>query len=104
MKKIALLDTDFISKTHIVRVNDANRLIDRVLELPECSFLCHEQTNIELQRHSTHAIAWLEAKIQSGAIEEYSDERLIREMTGRYHRAGLYQYTAYLRSACDAIR
>ena len=33
--KCALLDTDFISKLHITRKDDENRLIERVLELQE---------------------------------------------------------------------
>lgn len=43
MKKIALLDTDFISKTHIVRTGADDHLIDRILELPGYEFYCHEQ-------------------------------------------------------------
>ena len=42
MKKYALLDTDFISKTHSVQDN-GNHLIDRVMELPEYEFFCHAQ-------------------------------------------------------------
>lgn len=45
-KKCALLDTDFISKLHITRKDDENRLIDRVLELPDYQFVCHEQIAI----------------------------------------------------------
>jgi hypothetical protein len=48
--KCALLDTDFISKLHIIRKDDENRLIDRVLELPGYQFVCHEQIAIELGR------------------------------------------------------
>lgn len=33
MSKFALLDTDFISKLHITRKDDDNRLIDLVMEL-----------------------------------------------------------------------
>ena len=91
MRRLALLDTDFISKTHIVRVDDNNHLIDRVLELPECSFICHEQTEVELRRHNSHAPGWLDAKIKSGEIEQYTDERILKEMTGLYFNAGLYQ-------------
>jgi len=40
--KYALLDTDFISKTYTVSIDENNRLIDRVLEMPGYSFVCHE--------------------------------------------------------------
>ena len=35
MKRYALLDTDFISKTYSVQDDGGNHLIDRVMELPE---------------------------------------------------------------------
>ena len=35
MKRYALLDTDFISKTYSVQDDGGNLLIDRVMELPE---------------------------------------------------------------------
>ena len=41
MKRYALLDTDFISKTHSVQDDGGNHLIDRVMELPEYEFFCH---------------------------------------------------------------
>lgn len=43
MKRYALLDTDFISKTHSVQDGGGNHLIDRVMELPEYEFFCHAQ-------------------------------------------------------------
>lgn len=103
MRRLVLLDTDFISKTHIVRIDDNNHLIDRVLDLPECSFICHEQTGVELRRHNSHAPEWLDEKIKSGEIEQYTDERILKEMTGLYFNAGLYQHTALLKTACEAF-
>ena len=52
MKKIALLDTDLISKAHIVQTDADNHLIDRILELSGYEFYCHEQTVMELGRHN----------------------------------------------------
>ena len=43
MKRYALLDTDFISKTYSVQDDGGNHLIDRVMELPEYEFFCHAQ-------------------------------------------------------------
>ena len=103
MKKIALLDTDFISKTHIVRTDADNHLIDRILELPGYEFYCHEQTVEELRRHNAHAPSWLSGKIQIGDIKEYTDENIVSGLSGLYFKAGLYQYTAFLKTACDAF-
>lgn len=44
MKRYALLDTDFISKTHSVQDDGGNHLIDRVIELPEY-VLCGSNAN-----------------------------------------------------------
>lgn len=103
MKKIALLDTDFISKTHIVRTDDDHHLIDCVLELPGYSFFCHEQTVVELSRHNAHAPAWLNEKIQCGVISQYTDARIIHEMTALYKKLGLYQHALWLKNACNAF-
>ncbi len=49
-EKYALLDTDFISKTHLIRKDEENKLIDRITEMPGYRFYCHEQIKTELQR------------------------------------------------------
>lgn len=49
MKRYALLDTDFISKTHSVQDDGGNHLIDRVMELPGYEFFCHAQIVTELK-------------------------------------------------------
>lgn len=51
-EKYALLDTDFISKTHLIRKDEENKLIDRITEMPGYRFYCHEQIKTELQRHN----------------------------------------------------
>lgn len=51
-EKYALLDTDFISKTHLIRRDDQNRLIDKIMEIPNYTFYCHKQISIELLRHN----------------------------------------------------
>ena len=103
MKKVALLDTDFISKAHRISISEGDRLIDRVMELPEYNFYCHEQTKIELARHDSEAPSWLEKQIQSGIVAEYTDECIIKEMVDLYFRAGISQYTSFLKNACSAF-
>ena len=44
MKRYALLDTDFISKTHSVQDDGGNHLIDQVIELPGYVF-CSDDKN-----------------------------------------------------------
>ena len=52
-EKYALLDTDFISKMHLIRKDDQNKLIDKIMVMPNYTFYCHEQISVELLRHNT---------------------------------------------------
>ena len=101
--KYAILDTDFVSKTHTVRIDDANHLIDRVIEMPGYSFICHEQTVAELGRHNSHASAWLEQQIKTGIIDKCTDERILNEMSGLFGRLAPYRFTNMIKVACDAF-
>jgi len=81
-EKYALLDTDFISKTHLIRKDDQNKMIDRVMELPEYRFYCHEQIRTELARHDIgDSSEWLETKISDGSVHCISDEEIIDELS-----------------------
>jgi len=99
-KRCALLDTDFISKLHITRKDDENRLIDRILELPGYQFICHEQITIELRRHNATAIDWLQGKITDGIIQKYSDADLIGLLRSFYGRNAISMFLFYLSNAC----
>lgn len=63
MEKYALLDTDFISKTHFIQGNTEKSLSDLVVEMPGYCFFCHSQIIKELSRHNQQAIGWLQHKI-----------------------------------------
>lgn len=52
MEKYALLDTDFISKTHFIQGNTEKSLSDLVVEMPGYCFFCHSQIIKELSRHT----------------------------------------------------
>ena len=73
MKRYALLDTDFISKTHSVQDDNGNHLIDRVMELPEYEFFCHAQIVTELNRYNADAPIWLSEKIGAQKIKSYTE-------------------------------
>ena len=51
-EKYALLDTDFISKMHLIRKDEQNKLIDKIMAMPNYLFYCHKQISIELMRHN----------------------------------------------------
>ena len=50
-KKYALLDTDFIYKSHLARNSDDHTLIEFVLEFSDYEFFCHDMVKEELKRH-----------------------------------------------------
>lgn len=76
MKRYALLDTDFISKTHSVQNDGGNHLIDRVMELPGYKFFCHAQIVTELNRYNADAPIWLSEKIGAKKIKSYTDQEI----------------------------
>ena len=101
MNKCALFDTDFISKLHITRKDDENRLIDRVMELPGYQFVCHEQICIELGRHNASAIIWLQRKIAEGSIQKFSDADLLALLHPLYGKNSISMFLFYLNNACS---
>ncbi|MDD6069189.1 MAG: hypothetical protein PUC12_00025 [Clostridiales bacterium] len=104
--KYALLDTDFISKMHIIQKDDENHLIDRIMELPRYQFCCHSQIRTELSRHNVSgSMEWLEEKISKGQIKCYSDEDIVDELKLIYGTpASLLLYANLLQKACQAYR
>ena len=102
-EKYALLDTDFISKTHLIRKDDQNKMIDRVMELPEYRFYCHEQIRTELARHDIgDSPEWLETKISDGSVHCISDEEIIDELHAIYSDSAEAMYANMLRNGCEA--
>ncbi|MCM1221861.1 MAG: hypothetical protein NC548_46060 [Lachnospiraceae bacterium] len=103
--KYALLDTDFISKTHIIQKDKDNHLIDRIMELPQYYFYCHSQIRAELARHNVSGSKeWLEKKILEGKIICYSDEKILNELGVIYGSHAPLAYVNLLRTACQAYR
>lgn len=103
-EKYALLDTDFISKMHLIKKDDENHLIDRILEMSGYQFYCHEQIKTELRRHNVSGvIEWLEDKISLNNIHCYSDEDILNELLKIYGKSSSAMYVQLLRNACDAF-
>lgn len=101
--KYALLDTDFISKMHLIRKDDQNKLIDKIMAMPNYLFYCHEQISAELMRHNiAGAPEWFESKIFSGSICVYSDEMILNELSNVYGDLSISAYASMLKTACDA--
>lgn len=80
IEKYALLDTDFISKTHFIHGDTEKCLVDLVVEMPGYCFFCHSQIIKELSRHNQQAIGWLQHKISEQKIQCYTDEEILNEL------------------------
>jgi len=103
VKRYALLDTDFISKTHSVQDGGGNHLIDRVMELPEYEFFCHAQIVTELNRYNADAPIWLSEKIGAQKIKSYTDQEILESLSLVRGPLACATYTQMLKLACDAI-
>lgn len=104
-EKYALLDTDFISKMHLIRKDDENHLIDRIMEMPNYYFFCHAQVKTELLRHNiAGAPQWLECSLSEGRIVCYNDKEIIDELSEIYGNSATAMYVQLLRTSCEAYR
>ena len=75
MTKKALLDTDYLFKTHLSQNSRKESLADVVMSFEGYEFFCHEKILDELKIHGfdPDPIPWLEDKIYSSKIIRYSD-------------------------------
>lgn len=103
IEKYALLDTDFISKTHFIKGSTEKSLSDLVVEMPGYCFFCHSQIIQELSRHNQQAIGWLQYKIAEQKIQCYTDEEILNELVKFRGDFACSTYTLMLKEACDAF-
>lgn len=104
-EKYALLDTDFISKMHIIRKDDANHLIDRIIEMPNYKFYCHEQIRTELKRHNIFGSKeWLDKQISIQTVHCYTDEKILAKLETVYRSFASAKYVELLQIACEAYK
>lgn len=99
--KIALLDTDFISKA-FSSCTSTEHLIDHVLSFPGYRFCCHQQILNELEKHYPGPKEWLREKIHNGIILCYTDETLLEELERTYGPSCCFFYMQFLKDACEA--
>lgn len=102
--RYAILDTDFVSKAHIIKVND-HVFADEVLAFPDYNYFCHAKMAEELAAHgSVSANKWLEQKFNFGEIICYDDRRILSELNGAVGKSRFYYYCSFLKAGCDLFR
>lgn len=104
-KKYALLDTDFLYKSHLARNAANHTLTDFVMEFPDYEFFCHEMIKEELTRHEVvpDPNPWLQDKIQSGRVKLYSDRDIVTELGKIYGTSATSMYLTLLQTSCDTF-
>ena len=101
-KKYALLDTDFIYKSHLAHDTSQNTLADMIVAFEDYEFFCHEMILEELTRHqiTPDPLPWLQNLIHTGRVHLYTDEDILNELKTLYgaggeqhvyHHAGAYR-------------
>ncbi len=102
MTTYALFDTDYISKMHLIHKDEQNRLIDRIMDIPNYTFCCHSRIRDELALHTSPApFEWLNDRISSGKIVCYADSHIIDRLTHIYGNSACAMYLHLLKTACE---
>jgi hypothetical protein len=104
-KKYALLDTDFLYKSHLARNKDNHTLTDFVMDFEDYEFFCHEIIKEEITRHEIYPDpnTWLQEKISAGRIKMYSDRDIVNELSKLYGMAATNMYLTLLEISCDTF-
>lgn len=104
-KKYALLDTDFLYKSHLARNANNHTLTDFVMEFAEYEFFCHEMIKEELSRHELNPDPnpWLEDKIRIGKVKLCTDREIVSELGKLYGREATNVYLELLKTSCDTF-
>lgn len=102
-KKYALLDTDFLYKSHLARKDKNHTLTDLVIEFSDYEFFCHQMIKEELTRHeiTPNPNPWLENKIQMERVKLYSDRDIVTELGTLYGTSATSMYLTLLQTSCD---
>ena len=103
-RKYALLDTDFLYKTHLAR-NDSNTLADLVMGFEEYEYFCHEVVTEELTRReiNPNPYPWLNERIAEGRIKLFTDQAILNELQRIYGELATTVYMDLLKNSCEAF-
>ena len=104
-KKYALLDTDFLYKSHLARNAKNHTLTDFVIGFADYEFFCHEMIKEELSRHvlNPDPNPWLEDKIRAGKVKLYTDRKIVSELGKLYGEEATNAYLELLKTSCDTF-
>lgn len=104
-KRYALLDTDFLFKSHLAQDTSHNTLADIIITFEEYGFFCHEMILDELSRHqiTPDPLPWLQGLIQKGKVHLYTDADILTELKTVYGAGASSMYTTMLEKSCNTF-
>lgn len=104
-KRYALLDTDFLYKSHLAKNKTNQTLADLIIKFEEYDFFCHEMIREELTRHEVFPDPnpWLEDRIKDGKVKIYSDSDIICELSKVYGASASNMYLTLLELSCEVF-
>lgn len=103
IKKIAILDTDFIIKTTQTRNTQGKPLSDEIFKLPY-EFFCHNQIKQELLKQEDASTEWFLNKEAEHKIKCIDDDYLLRTIVEQYKiplKDAISIYSDFLKTICD---
>lgn len=101
--RIALLDADFIIKTHIVSDKNRNILFQSLIKLEEYRFCCHEKVFNELKDNQKCNVAAenIRELISTGTIKCYTDLDIVLMLDDLFGDFGWMQYRTIFKRVCN---
>ena len=104
-KKYALLDTDFIFKSHLAHDPLCNTLADIIITFEGYEFFCHKMILDELSRHqiTLNPLPWLQELIKNGKVHLFTDADILNELKSIYGPAASSMYTTLLEKSCNTF-
>lgn len=102
VKRIALLDTDFIIKSHISMNNDDEYLFSHLINLNQYDYCMHEKIFNELSGNliiQKQIVKLIEAK----KIKCYSDSEILKILEKIYGKISCLIFIRFLKISCDKL-
>lgn len=103
--KKALLDTDYLFKSHLAQNKRHESLADLIMQFESYDFFCHEKILSELRTHgfSPDPIPWIEKQAEQGKIQLLSDSMILDQIEEMYGTGAPKLYYDILKTSCDAF-
>lgn len=98
--RCALLDTDFISKLYVTKIDDSDRFIQRIISIDTFHFVCHFQTIKEINNYDSSIANWIG---ESDSIHVYTDRDLLSFLIDDFGQMAYMYFLDILKKSCNTF-